>query len=252
MVTVGKTLAVIINHNRKDYTDRLYTSLKPYEVSGNYDLFVFDNGSTDPKEISEFTAFTSEENTYYGGALNIIFSVMLENPQYDSVLVLNNDYIVHPYNLVSSLRKYVFEDGYHIATPCVFQPETGQCFWRQMHNWGSSTPREVKWVDFMCCVIRREVVEKIQQYDEELIYGWGQDIYTGVVCEEMGWKIAVIDSLSFIHLSSQTFKDNKSNISLSEYGSRAMNGMVNFFIKKGLGNKLQEFRSWGQNYTFIG
>lgn len=245
---MGKTLAVIINHNRKEYTDRLYRSLKPHEVTGNYELYVFDNGSTDVAEVSEFTSFTSEENTYYGGGLNIIFSVMLENPQYDSLMVFNNDVIVHPYKFIQTFRERLFNEEYHILSPSVIQPEEGQCFWPQMHNWGSSNTRPVCWVDFMCPIFKREFVEEIQQYDSKLIYGWGQDVYSGIVCEQKGWKIGVLDVLTVIHLSAQTYKDAKSDINHSEYSNRATQGMYEFFTHTNLINKMHEFRSWGMNY----
>ena len=248
---MGKTLAIIINHNRKEYTDRLYKSLKPYESDGNYDLCIFDNGSTDENEVSEFTTFRSEENTYYGGGLNIIFSVMLENPQYDSLMVFNNDIILHPYKFVKTFRDLLFAENYHILSPSVLQPEEGQCFWPQMHNWGSKDIRPAKWVDFMCPIMKREFVESINQYDTDLIYGWGQDVYAGIVCEQNNWNIGVVDVLTVIHLSAQTYKDSKSNINMSQYANNATQGMHMFFNKINQQNKLQEFRSWGMNYKFL-
>lgn len=247
---MAKTLAVILNHNRKDYTDRLYRSLKPYESSGNYDLVVFDNGSTQANEISEHTTFRSEENTYYGGGLNIIFSVMLENTQYDSLMVFNNDVIVHPYRFISTFRERLFDENYHILSPSVLQPEEGQCFWPQMHNWGSPTTRQVKWVDFMCPMIKRELVEEIREYGLEMIYGWGQDVYSGIVCEQKEWKVGVLDVLTVIHLSAQTYKDAKSDINHSEYSNRATQGMHDFFNRVNLIHKMHEFRSWGMNYKY--
>lgn len=245
-----KTLAIIINHNRKSYTNALYRSLKPYERN-DYDLFVLDNGSTDTSEVSEFTSFSAETNSYYGGALNITLSVLLENPQYDSLLVLNNDIILHPYHFVQVLRNTMFDHNYHVVSPSVLQPEETQCYWPQMHNWGSAVPRPVRWVDFMCPLLRRDVVEHIREYDNDLIYGWGQDVYTGIVCEQQQWNLAVVDTLSVIHLSSQTFKDKKSDITVSEYGQLAMGGMVQFFEKNNLLHKMQEFRTWGQNYQYV-
>jgi glycosyltransferase involved in cell wall biosynthesis len=247
---MGKTLAVIINHNRKEYTDRLYKSLNAYTEQGNYDLYVFDNGSTDPKEVSEFTSFSSEENTYYGGALNIIFAVMLENQQYDSLMVLNNDIILHPYKFVETFRKTLFDENYHILSPSVLQPEEGQCFWPQMHNWGQKEVRQAKWVDFMCPIFKREFVEEIKEYDTDMIYGWGQDVYSGIVCEKKNWKVGVLDRLAVIHMSAQTYKDSKSDINMSEYSQRATQGMHQFFHKVQLVDKLQEFRSWGMNYKY--
>jgi GT2 family glycosyltransferase len=245
-----KTLVIIINHNRKEYTNRLYRSLKPYENSGNYYITVFDNGSTEKHEISEHTKYSMDFNSYYGGALNVIFNKMLELPEYDSVFILNNDLIVHPYNFVSGLRKVMFDMDYKVVTPAIIQPEEVQCFWKQMHNWGSAEPRQVKWVDFVCPLIHRKVIEKINQYSSKLLYGWGQDVYTGVVCEQEGWKTAVLDAATIVHLSSQTLKDGKSNVTLNKYHELAMGAMYSFFEEVGLSHKLNEFRAYGQYYAF--
>lgn len=247
---MNKTLAIILNHNRKAYTNQLYRSLKPYEAHGNYDLFVLDNGSTDKNEISEFTQYAVDENTYYGGGLNLSFQLLQDSPQYDSILVLNNDIILHPYNFVKTLRNAMFIENYFVVSPSVLQPEEGQCTWKQMHNWGSSLTREVKWVDFMCPLIHREVVEHIKQYSHKLRFGWGQDVYTGVVCEANGWKTGVLDTTTVIHMSSQTYKDAKSDISISEYAEKAIAGMWDFFDTENLNQQLHAYRTYGQTYTF--
>jgi hypothetical protein len=246
-----KTLCVIINHNRKAYTNQLYRALKPYEESGNYYLTVLDNGTPDKEEFSEYTEYAVDTNTYYGGALNLIFGLMLQSPEYDSVMVLNNDLIVSPYKFVHSLRTTMFENDYAVVAASVLQPEEGQCTWKQMHNWGSTTPRDVKWVDFMCPLIHRKVVEHIKEYSMTLQYGWGQDLYTGIVCEELGWKLGVIDNMTLIHMSSQTYRDAKSDIPISEYARRAHEGMYRFFIENNKFEKFQEFKSYGEQYKLI-
>lgn len=247
-----KTLAVIINHNGRAYTNQLYKSLKPYEQSGNYDLVVLDNGSTRKEEISEFTAYAVEENTYYGGAVNLIFTLMHEEQQYDSVLILNNDIILHPYNFVKVMRSAMFDGGYAVVSPSVLQPEESQCHWKQMHNWSSPLPRNVKWVDFMCPMIHRKVIEEIKQFSHTLKYGWGQDVYTGVVCQRMGWSTAVLDTNTVIHLSSQTYKDAKSDITLSDYAIRASNGMYEYFQTEGLMPIFESIRNECANYKWEG
>lgn len=245
-----KTLAVIINHNRRDYTNQLYRALKPYEQSGDYYLTVLDNGSSDGKEISEYTEYAVEQNTYYGGALNLSIQLFNQSPHlFDSLLVLNNDIILHPHRFVKTLRDVMFVGGYAVVSPSVLQPEETQCTWKQMHNWSSPTPRDVKWVDFMCPLIHRRVTDRIGQYSDTLQYGWGQDVYTGVVCEQNGWKTAVTDLSTVIHMSSQTYKDAKSDVPFSAYGQLAMTGMVKFFNEEGLSHKLNEFRAYGMGYT---
>lgn len=241
-------LVAIINHNRKAYTNQLYESLAPYTSDG-YAMMVLDNGSTDKSEISEYTTHATDSNCYYGGALNLIFAAFLETDM-DALVVFNNDVIIHGSNYVKTLYNKMNSEYYHMVSPCILQPEVDQCFWRTMHNWKSPAPRTVPWVDFMAPMFRRELVEAIGQYDNELIYGWGQDVYTGLICSDMGWKIGVLDTVPAIHLSSQTFKDGKSDLTLSEYGQKAMNGMQSYFEKIGRTKDLHHFRNLARNYTF--
>lgn len=245
-----KTLCVIINYNRKSYTNQLYRALKPYEDIGNYHLSVLDNGTNEPEEFSEFTEYAVDKNVFFGGAVNLIFDLMLQSPEYDSVFILNNDIIVHPYKFVKTLREVMFEGNYAMVAPCALQPEEIQCNWKQMHNWASPVPRKVKWVDFMCPLLHRKVVEEIKQYSPTLQYGWGQDLYAGIVCEEMGWESAVVDTVPVIHMSSQTYKDAKGGVTFSDYGRLATTGMHQFFTDINKMDKLNEFRYYGEHYTF--
>lgn len=245
---MNKTLVIILNHNRKSYTNQLYNSLKSYKK--NYDLEVLDNGSTQPEEISEYTTYQTDSNCYYGGALNLSMDLFLQNTEYDSLLLMNNDIILHGYNFVNHLREVMFEEDFGIVAPSVLQPEVAQCYWSQMHNWVAKHTRIVRWVDFMCPLIRRDVAELVYPYHSDLIYGWGQDTYTGILCEEKGIKIGVTDRTTVIHLSSQTFKDAKSDITLSDYSNKASNGMYSFYNKINKVNVLDEMRTWGNTYRY--
>jgi len=179
--------------------------------------------------------------------LNLIFETFLEEPQYDSLMVLNNDIILHGPKFVKNMQDIMEGEFYHLLSPCILQPEVNQCYWRTMHNWGSNEVREVKWVDFCAPMFRRALVEDIVKYDDMLMYGWGQDIYTGLVCEENGYKVGVVDYLPAIHLSSATFKDGKSDISETDYGRLAMDGMMKYFNSIG---KLHEYRNVARNYVY--
>jgi GT2 family glycosyltransferase len=244
-----KTLVMVLNHNRKAYTDQLVESLRPY-VGEEYDLGVMDNGSTDPNEISENTTHKTERNCYYGGALNLAYKLMLDSPEYGSLLFMNNDIILHGHRFITRMREIMDNENYSILSPSVLQPEVTQCYWSQMHNWGSPHTRDVKWVDFMCPLISRHVIEHIKEYDLDLIYGWGQDVYTGLVAEEQGWKIGVTDNIPVIHMSAQTFKDGKSDITNSEYSTKASMGMFKYFEKINRLDDLNAYRTWGNTYIY--
>lgn len=239
---------MILNHNRKEYTNRVYNFLKPYATS--YDVEIFDNGSTIPEEVSEYTTYRTEQNCYFGGGLNLTMELFLESKEYDSLLFMSNDIILHGYRFVDHLRDVMFTEDFALVSPVVIQPEETQCFWPTMHNWAAPKTRQVPWVDFMCPLIRRDVVEAVYPYSSELLYGWGQDIYTGIVCGNNGWKVGVTDRLSVVHFSAQTTKDNKADITLNQYTSRATQGMMNFFSTAGLMDRFHEMRSLSKNYTY--
>src|SRR6056300_1438316 len=166
---MGKTLAVILHYNTPEMTDRLFGQLKPYEKE-DYDLVVLDNGSPESGR-SLNTTYRSPQNVYFGGGLNMTMQLVLDNPQYDSLLFLNSDLIVHGYNFVSTLRKEMFKNDYKIISPAVMQPEQNQCFWPTMHNWQSTQTRDVPWIDFQCPLIHRDLIEEIKQFDDDLIFG---------------------------------------------------------------------------------
>ena len=226
---MSKTLAVILNHNLPDETDKLYESLKPHEKD-DYDLVVVENGCQDGGK-SKYSTFTLDENVYFGGGLNIMFQYIIDNKEYDSLLFLNNDIIVHGYNFVKSLREEMFENDFKIISPTIFQPTHDQGFWFTMHNWNSKTTRQVKWVDFNAPLIHRDLIEHIGQFDSELMYGWGIDMLCGMKCEDKGWKVGVCDFIPILHLVAQTTKKGKSDITFDEYCNRADADMKNYFLR---------------------
>jgi len=242
----GKTLVCILNYNLKDQTDILYRLLKPYE-STDYDVAIIDNGSP-PDQRCDTTTYQLEENGYFGGGLNYAFTLMQKNPQYDSLLFLNNDLIVHGQAFVKTLRFWMETTGYKVLSPCIIQPEEGQLYWKQMQNWGKSTPRPVTWIDFQAPMIHRDVIEEIGQFSDDLYLGYGQDVYTGYICDKKGWTIAVCDMVPAIHYNSLTLKTGKAPISMSTYAERALANMEGYFKKIGQEKTLKSFRRFGKTY----
>ena len=146
----------------------------------------------------------------------------------------------------------MFEGGYKIISPAVIQPEKNQCFWPTMHCWNSDVVRDVPWIDFQCPLIHRDLIEEIGQFDEDLVFGWGNDVYSGVVCESKGWKMGVVDFCTAIHLSNATVQKNKDNPIIKNYNAYAEQGMVKFFQKIDKMKDLVEFRNKAQNYRYDG
>jgi hypothetical protein len=228
-------------------TDSLWENLKPYERD-DYDLILIDNGS-EQEGKSKYTTHETGQNTYFGGALNIALQFFLESDKYDSLLSLNNDLILQGPNFVKTLKKEMSEGGYKIISPSVLQVNS-QCKWKYMHCWNSSNTREVKWVDFQAPLLHRDLIEEIKQFPEELVYGWGQDVLSGIICEEKKWKVGVVDKCPLIHHSAQTYKEGASDLDLTTYCRNAEIGMFNYFRDNGLIEKFHQFRHLSSNYTY--
>jgi hypothetical protein len=243
-----KTLAVIYNHNLPELTDQLFESLEAYR-DDTYDLIIIDNGSA-PDGKSKYTTYETGQNVYFGGALNLAMQLFLENKEYDSLLSLNNDLILHGGNFVKAMRKVMFEQDYKIVSPCVLQPQKNQCGWKYMHNWGATEVRDVKWVDFQAPMLHRDVVEEINQFSNELIYGWGQDVYSGIVCGQNNWKVGVLDWCPVIHYSGHTYKQEKSDLTLQEYCNNAEKNMFKFFELRNLFHIFNEYRTESSTYRY--
>lgn len=241
-----KTLVTILNHNLPEYTNFLYDELKRHQTP-SYDVFVFDNASS-PEGKAKITHLETDKNCYFGGAMNLMFDFILENKEYDSLLFLSNDVLLHGYNFVDTLRKEMFEQDYTVLSPSVIQIRLEQDMWKQMHNYGTKNVRQVPWVDYMSPLIHRRLIEEIKQFDMSMIYGWGLDIYSGIVCESKKWKIGIVDYLTVVHLVAKTTKEGKSDITLDQYCKLANEGMNEFFFKSKLEKEQQRMIYLAQTY----
>jgi len=245
-----KTAAVILNHNLPDYTDMLYESLKPYERK-DYELMVFDNGSNDAGR-SKYTTHRIEQNVFFGGGFNAAMQMVIESDEYDSLLFLNNDLTVHPYNFVSVLRCEMYT-GCDVVSPTFYNIEPlGQCHWKTMHNWGATEVRRVPFIDFQCPLISKRLLEEVGEIDPSLLYGWGIDAYFAIVCRQKGWDMGVIDRLCVLHHNSLTVKRGVAGINVQQYCQLAERGQAEFFTKKNLVKEFHEIRNQGSNYVYTG
>jgi hypothetical protein len=240
-----KTLVAILQYNTHELTDSLYNTLKPYEED-IYDLVVIDNGS-DKDKISQYATYALEENGYYGGGLNAALGLIINSDQYDSIMVLNNDILCHGKDYVKVLRQEMFDNDFMIVSPCVLEPHTGnQTLWKPMRPWHTGVTRLAPFVDYQAPLLRKEFVEEIYPFSEQLKYGWGQDHLSGIVCKNKNWKIGVCDKVPIIHLISQTIEQNPET--LSNVNSLAEKNMFEYFQKENLFNEFISIRNQSMNY----
>jgi len=245
-----KTLVTILNFELPEFTDNLYEQLAPYKGE-DYDLEVIDNGSSSEKK-SKYTSLQLPENVYFGGGLAAATEYFLNESQYDSLLFLNNDLNVHGYRYVKELRRIMFEHtNIGMVSSCVIgKDQHNECFWPQMRNWGSNQLRFVEWIDFQCPLIKREVLEKIQEYPEDLWPGYGYDIHTAMTCKEIHHKILVCDWLPVVHYGEATLKLAKPSLEKNQYFELAMKRMYEHFHKVGKLQELEQMRRDAINYKY--
>ena len=240
-----KTLVTILHYNTPELTDNLYETLKPYEKD-IYDLAIIDNGSHTNKK-SKYTSYELEQNYFYGGGVSTILEMFLESPQYDSVMILNSDIICHGEDYIKTLREELFSKDFMIVSPCILEPYPGnQTCWKPMRPWYTNTTRQVPWIDFQAPLMQRKFVETLHPIDLQLVYGWGIDVLSGIICEENNWKIGVCDRVPSVHLISQTIKQNPEE--LSNVNTLAEKNMFEYFEKINKFHKFTDMRTRSFNY----
>lgn len=237
-------LLATLNHNLSELTDNLCNQLKKDPMFDTHcELMCLDNGSiTSPISTTHYL----DENVYFGGGFNVVLEYFLNQTNHKWLYFLNNDLLFHDRFVSTSIQEANKCDA-DVYSPSVINASIEQCNWKQMLNWGSGKCREVEWIDFQAPLIHRSVLENIKQFPHELIYGWGLDVYTGIVCKEHGFRTVVSDTNTICHLNSQTLKQNKVNIGMNEFCRRAETAQNNYFKNNA---EFHGMRSNAANYTF--
>ena len=239
-------LIATLNYNQPDLTDNLVTQLGRGNDLSQHELMILDNGSS--KDIAKSTTHRLQENLFFGGGLNVVMEYFLSS-NHDYFVLFNNDLIFHGPKLLDNMIREMQQNDLALYSPSIISTGADQCFWKQMWNWGTGTVRQVPFIDFMCPVMRRDLAEYIVKFSDELFLGWGQDFYSGIVCEELGLKVGVSDNVMLAHLVSQTFKTGAIEIKESDFCSQADGNMHNFFLNSKYKDKFIEFRQQGSTYN---
>ena len=210
---------------------------------------MIDNGSSKEGK-SKHTSLELEENVYFGGGFNAAMQYTLENKEYDSMMFLNNDLTVHPYNFVKALREEMLS-GYDIVSPSFYNVEAKQqCFWKTMHSYCDGSIREVPFIDFQCPLISRRLLEEIKEIHQSLIMGWGIDFMFALTAKDKRWKLGVVDRCCVLHHNSLTVKLGVAGIDIPTYCRLAEEGQYKFFQKNNLLQDYTQLRTKAQTYEY--
>lgn len=237
-------LIATLNHNLPDLTDNLVEQLKRDPYFSKCELMVVDNGSKE--KIAAYTTHRLDTNVFFGGGFNVVLEYFLST-NHEYLYFLNNDLIFHGPSFISTSLMEAKASNASVYSPSIINASIKQCHWKQMWNWGKGL-RAVRWVDFQSPLIRRDVLEKIFHFPEDLIFGWGLDFYTGCVTERNGMTTIVSDTNTICHLNSQTFEQKKIDIGVSEFCRGAEMNMNNYFLKSQYKDLYFDLRLYAENY----
>jgi GT2 family glycosyltransferase len=238
-------LIVTLNHNLPNWTDNLVNQLSRDPLFNECELMVIDNGSTEP--LPKSTTHKLDQNIFFGGGMNAALEYFLTT-NHDYMYFLNNDLVFHGPRFLSQSLSEAKQSDAAVYSPSVINASIDQCRWKQMWNWGVGL-RDVKWIDFQSPLLRRDILEEIKQFPNELIYGWGLDFYTGVIGEKIGVKTVVSDNNTIAHMNSLTFKENKVNIGVNEFCQRAEENLYNYFSNSQYKEIYFNLRTYGETYS---
>jgi hypothetical protein len=238
-------LIATLNHNLPELTDNLVNQLKKDSYFEQCELMIVDNGSKE--KLATSTTHRLDQNIFFGGGFNVVLDYFLNQTNHEYLYFLNNDLIFHGPSFLTTSIKEIKDYDAAVYSPSIINASISQCHWKQMWNWGKGI-REVKWIDFQCPLIRRDVLQCIKQYPNELIYGWGLDFYTGCITENLKLKTVVSDNHTICHLNSQTFAQNKIDVGVNEFCKRAEENMNNYFKNSNYLETYINLRKHGENY----
>ena len=238
-------LIATLNHNLPNWTDNLVNQLSRDPLFNECELMVIDNGSTEP--LAKTTTHQLDQNIFFGGGMNAALEYFLTT-NHDYMYFLNNDLVFHGPRFLSQSLSEAKQSNAAVYSPSVINASIDQCRWKQMWNWGVGL-RDVKWIDFQSPLLRRDILEEIKHFPDELIYGWGLDFYTGVIGEKIGVKTVVSDTNTITHMNSLTFKENKVNIGVNEFCQRAEVNLYNYFSNSPYKETYFNLRTYGETYS---
>lgn len=237
---LGLTSIIILTYNQLKYTILCLDSLLEY-TDLPYELILIDNGSTDGtleylKSFENAKIISNQTNLGFSKGVNQGIRVA----EGDYILLLNNDTIVAKNWLSNQLNCLNNQPEIGIVGPrsnyaggeqggiigdfntidkiiefsnCFNQPDPGKWF-------------ETYVIVGFCMLIKREVISDIGLFDEDFLYGMGED---NDYCQRAlikGYKLYCAGDTFVYHFGSQTFKGN--NLDLN----RIFNENRERFLKK--------------------
>jgi len=206
-------LPIILHHDTStEYTDLLKNSL------GHIDYRIYDS---------------NVNQTHFTESFNRAIQEVPENQSfYDYVMICNNDINLTAKDLEA--LEIIINGKRGIFSPVVNSPHSGV-----MSRNGDHLLRQVPWVEFVCPIIHRDVIEVIGLLDEGMPRGWGIELDYCHRAKNAGFNTYLVQDITIHHYG------HKSQADHGEYSHYA-NIEMNDRLTEKYGNNWQEVLNYPQ------
>lgn len=137
----------------------------------------------------------------------------------DWIMVCNNDISLNQQDLdtLNEVSKKLIPGIY---SPAVNSPHP------QMYKSDNRSVKNVKWIELVCPIIHRHVIQNIGYLDEAMPLGYGVDFDYCYRAQRSGYTSYVIQSVQILHYEHKSQENHKA------YKSRASNEMHSYLTEK--------------------
>ena len=208
-----KTSIIILTYNNLEYTKSCIESIKKYTNKNTYEIIVIDNASTDDtinylKEIKDIKVILNKENLGFPKGCNQ--GINFADKEND-ILFLNNDTLVTT-NWLDNLKTCLYSDKKIGAVGPVcnknenrqgvdFKYETLDEMQQKAKE--NNISNKDKWEEKVfligyCILIKKEVIDKIKELDENYSPGYVEDNDLSLRIIKQGYKLMLCHDV-FIH-----------------------------------------------------
>ncbi len=194
---MGKACIVALTYNSKNDLPEFFSSIKQLHNRSEIDIFMIDNASNDGtyemldrlSKHEGFTLISSGGNLGYTAGNNVFLNDKTRISKYDYIFISNVDLTLEPDAVEEGIKTLESDPKVGIVGSLERQYGTDDirsfgAFWDYKKGAygplkydGSTTARDVDWTNGAFIGLRREMVEKIGGFDDEL---W-------MYCDEMDY-----------------------------------------------------------------
>ena len=223
---------IIVNYNMPERADSLAKYLKN-NTDIEYDLYLVDNGSDLVKPAKSTTVFIKKNVQTCKGWLT-----GLEAADKSKV-----DYFAYWFLITSARFCYKSKDPLIFLTEKLTKDKNAvgihpsltsnsTTAWEHSINRGTNRVRRTWMIDNIASLYKSDWFNSIGRFDNNLTYGWGTDLETGLIARRQGKSLWIDDRIQIEKITDIGYKMKRMNMSANDRQKLARKNMDSVMTKK--------------------